>query len=64
MLHLSRLFYFNLDFSYHMFLKSDVLLSVISALGKGEPKPREILRRAVLYSLRNLPGYVLRRIWR
>ena len=64
MLYLSRLFYFNLDFSYHMFLKSDVLLSVISALGKGEPKPREILKRAVLYSLRNLPSYVLKRIWR
>ena len=58
MLRLSRLFYFNLDFSYHLFKNSYVLLSVISALGKGEPKPREILKRAIIYSLRNLPGYL------
>ncbi len=62
MLYLGRLFYFNLDFSYHLFKNSDVLLSVISALGKGEPKPREILRRAIIYSLRSLPGYLASRV--
>ena len=64
LLYLGRLFYFSMDFSYHLFHNSDVLLSVISALGKGEPKPREILRRAIAFSLRSFPGYVVRRIFR
>jgi len=64
MLYLGRLFYFNMDFSYHLFKNSDVLFSVISALGKGEPKSREILRRALAFSLRSLPSYVLKRMGR
>ncbi len=64
MLYLGKLFYFNLDFSYHLFKNSDVLLSVISALGGGEPRPRVILRRALAFSLRSLPSYVVKRIGR
>jgi geranylgeranyl reductase family protein len=64
MLYLGRLFYFKPEFSYHLFENTDVLLGVISALACGDPPPTALLRRAILTSLRHLPGYLARKIRR
>ncbi len=62
LLRIAKLFYLNLDFSYYLFEESDLLPGIITLLATGEQKPRDFYKDALLFSLRKLPGYIIKKI--
>lgn len=62
LLRLARLFYFNLDFSYYLLNESRIMASMVRVLSTGKPNPKEFYGRALLYAVRELPGYAWKRL--